>query len=69
MTIGTLDEFANVRGLTTEVTRLAFQRRDGLQTATPDVPGGTGLDRKDKCQNGGPWGPAMVVIRSIFCQI
>jgi hypothetical protein len=36
-TIGTLDAFANARRLTTDVTRLAFQRRDRLAAPNPVV--------------------------------
>src|SRR5260370_10310787 len=49
-TIGTLDELANVRRLTTEVTRLPFRRRDGLKRRPPEVPPGHRPDRKHKRQ-------------------
>src|ERR1700686_4313755 len=48
-TIGTLDEFANVRRLTTEVTRLPFRRRDGLKSRPLRFPGHR-PDRKHKRQ-------------------
>src|SRR5260221_8980533 len=62
-TIGTFDEFANVRRLTTEVTRLPFQGRDGLEAALLKPPGGTGLDSKNMRQNAQALRHAMVVVR------
>jgi len=66
-TIGTLDEFANVLRLTTDVTRLPFSTAVSAQAVPPGVPGtpawtvsiGVGIPGAR---------PAMVVIFSIFWQ-
>src|ERR1019366_7068742 len=66
-TIGTLDGFANVRRLTTEVTRLPFQGRDGLEARPQRFPGtGRTVSLSAKMRR---YGPAMVVVRSIFWQV
>src|SRR5258708_6068877 len=65
-TIGTPDEFASVRRLITEVTRLPFPGQDGPGTATSRFPKrqpGHNRGRKNART-----GPVMVVDRSKFCQ-